>query len=437
MRVWLVQATEPMPLPGLGNRLWRTWITGDLLVEEGHEVVRWSSTYCHSKKHFLAKGGEVLQINPRYQVRFLEGLGYQKHISLQRLRDHRHVAREFRKAIAHQPPPDIILASFPQIEICAEAIRYGGERNIPVVVDVRDQWPDLFYDAFPSSLRGLIQLLCTPIRKEVTTIFRNATAITGNAQEAVEWGLRYGGRPRSEYDRSFPMAYAEMTFTPQEIQEAEMFWRQYPQVNDPERFVIAYTGAIGQTLDFETILEAARRLNSQPVQFVLCGAGDALKEFQEQARNAPNVLFTGWVEAAKIQWLLRRANLGLVPYKDLDNFTQGITNKPIEYLSHALPLLTTQQRGSLREALEANHCGIYYRSGQPEELAARVSEMLAAPDQRERLACNARALYERDFSAHKVYRGFVDLLEALHQRRAGYMAPAPGQSRRDERTDTD
>ena len=48
--------------------------------------------------------------------------------------------------------PDIIVVSLPTIEFSYEACRYGEKNNVPVIVDVRDLWPD----SFKQNSRGVL-----------------------------------------------------------------------------------------------------------------------------------------------------------------------------------------------------------------------------------------------------------------------------------------
>ena len=63
------------------------------------------------------------------------------------------------------PRPDLILCSYPTIELSVEAVRYGRTHGIPVVLDVRDLWPDIVLDLLPTILRS-------PGRVALTRLFR-------------------------------------------------------------------------------------------------------------------------------------------------------------------------------------------------------------------------------------------------------------------------
>lgn len=88
----------------------------------------------------------------------MHGPGYSKNVSLSRVRHNRILARTFQKQICQsQPQPDVLFACLPIPELAEKATLYGQERQIPVIVDVRDEWPDLYLTVFPPRLHALVR----------------------------------------------------------------------------------------------------------------------------------------------------------------------------------------------------------------------------------------------------------------------------------------
>nr|MZG82429.1 glycosyltransferase WbuB [Photobacterium lucens] len=59
MNIWLVMSGEPLSLHG--ERPHRVGILSEMLVEKGHHVTWWTTTFDHQKKDFLFK--ETTEIN--------------------------------------------------------------------------------------------------------------------------------------------------------------------------------------------------------------------------------------------------------------------------------------------------------------------------------------------------------------------------------------
>ena len=50
-------------------------------------------------------------------------------------------------------PPDVAFIGYPPIEIAAVMTRWLTQKNVPCMLDVKDQWPTIFIDALPQLLQ--------------------------------------------------------------------------------------------------------------------------------------------------------------------------------------------------------------------------------------------------------------------------------------------
>lgn len=412
-KIWLLQTWEPNPVDDPQARPWRTGMLANHLVKSGHEVTWWASAFAHNLKSFRGGDAQDFEISERFTVKTIPALGYEKHVSFQRLRDHRFVAKSWLNRVKDQEKPDLIIASYPTIELCAVAVEWAGEQGVPIIVDIRDQYPDLYWENAPSISRWAVKLCCRGTQAKAREIFRMANAITGNGPDVVKWGLAYGGRPQTPVDRDFPMSYEVPRIDPVEERDAEDFWNNQ-MVNFPEdAVIIAYTGMIGQTIDLAPIWYVAKRFASDSrVQFVFAGGGDALEGARREASEFGNVHFTGWLDSVKIHTLLKRAHIGLVPYRSRANFETGITNKPVEYLAHGLPILTSLQRGPLVEMIKEHQCGWTYENGDPEELGNMIHDIVDKGSFNQ-MVKPALHLFESKFHPDAVYGGWMELIERV------------------------
>ena len=157
MRIWLIQRSEPTPHDNDGKqRLMRTGILSNELSKRGHEVVWWTSTFDHYNRKHRFETDQELTVNSDYLIQYLKGCGYKKNVSLSRIIDNNLVAKKFKiKAKKTLYKPDIILSSIPTAELSLEAVRFGKKNNIPVVLDIRDMWPDVFFDILPDICRKI------------------------------------------------------------------------------------------------------------------------------------------------------------------------------------------------------------------------------------------------------------------------------------------
>jgi len=413
MRVWLINTDEPLPIDGENVRLRRVGILADYLAKQGHDVAWWTSTLDHWHKVQRFSRDTALTLDNGCRVHVLHAVGYRKNISLSRLLNHRLVARKFTRLAEKDLPPDAILCSYPTLDTSVAAVEYGRRANVPVVLDIRDLWPDIFLELAPARTRGLARLVLSPMFSQARRACSGAFAITGNSPAFVDFGLAYSGRERTDFDRDFPFGYNVCVFDSETRSQAVAFWEKLGVREGTGAPIVCFFGSIGHQFDFATVIEAARRIQPlRETQFILCGKGDLLEKYRKEARDLPNVIFPGWIDASQIWVLMEMSQFALAPYKDGQNYEGNLTNKPIEYLAGGLPILTSSKQGALRNLLEEHGCGVSYE-GQSEKLVELVCQLSDHRERHNKMVQNARKLFESRFVASRVYGEMIDYLERI------------------------
>lgn len=413
MKVWLVTIGEPLPTDLGSPRLLRAGLLAGVLADLGHEVVWWTSAFDHISKSHRAPADMRVRQRVGLELRLLHGPGYRRNLSLARIRDHRVLARRFSDLAPREPRPDIILASFPAIELCLAAARYGRAHGVPVVLDVRDLWPDIFLDYIPRALRFPGRLALAPLFSETAEAFRLASAVTGITQPFVEWGLKQAGRAGTTLDRDFPMGYPAASPEAESVVEARHWWRQQYGIEPGREMLVVFFGSFGRQVDLATVLDAARRVRGKDIRFVLCGTGERLAESRRQASGLDHVVLPGWVDAPRIRALMAIAHVGLAPYFARDDFLASYPNKVLEYLSSGLPVLSAID-GLVGTLVEQEGCGLCYSAEHPAaRLAELIGELRNAPERLREMSDNARRVFALRFSAERVYADMASYLELV------------------------
>jgi glycosyltransferase involved in cell wall biosynthesis len=404
MRIWLVKIGEPVPIgPEAVDRVHRTGYLAQFLAARDHQVIWWTSSFDHYRKRHISDQ-RTIHLADNLEIRLLRGCGYSRNVGLERLVDHALIARKFRKAIIAEPQPDIIVTALPTVDLCLASLAYGRRKNVPVVLDMRDMWPDIFVDAVPSMLRGAACPLLAPFFWQARYACAHATAITGITEAFVEWGLARGGRKRSLLDRAFPFAYPPTQPCLGALQGAATFWDNLGVPAGSERLVVSFVGNLSRQLDVAHFMEAARMLNEsgRGVQFVVCGAGERLEEYRRAAAAVPGMLFPGWIDAAKIHVLLQRSHVGIDPLPDRYDFLATINNKAVEYLSAGVPVVSSPRHGVLYELLAREGCGLSYATGDACDLANVLAAIHDGRDTLAQMSIRTRKVFEQQFAAEKV-----------------------------------
>lgn len=418
MRVWLITVGEPLPVDQTGDRPYRTGLLARFLTAGGHDVTWWSSTLDHIRKRQRAAQSVGLDVEPGLKLILLHGKPYRRNVSIARVRNHVDIAREFERLAPAEPRPDIILCSLPTLELADAATEFGQARAIPVVLDVRDLWPDIFVDLLPFVPAVLMRQLLRPMFGIARRACARATAITGVSPGFVRWGIRNTGRHATPLDRAFAMGYSS---TPPDAAARATAGERWSRLGLGDGLLnVCYFGTMARQFELDTVILAARRLEEErcAIRFILCGDGESRGKYEKLAAGLRSVVFPGWINQAEIWTLMRQCRLALAPYIDSPNYAENLPNKPIEYLSAGLPIVSSM-RGYLERLLAENRIGVTYRNGDAQALARSLSQLSRDPVALDAMSKNARELYEREFRAETVYPNLVHYLEEIARQRAG------------------
>lgn len=406
MNVWLLKDGEHLPVQA-GARKMRTWLLAEELARRGHQVTWWSSTHSHQRKALLFDADRDVHVAPGFRLKLLHAGAYRRNRSLRRLAHHARLAAAFRHASAREPEPDVVVAAFPTIELAREAVVYARARRVPVIVDIRDPWPDTLLDQAPRALRPLARIALGPLEARALESFRGSNSLVACSQGFLDWGLRKAGMTRRPVDRVFYLGNAGPgAAAPPTARMAELAKRLEGKV------VVSFVGSFGHVYELGLVCEAAKALEDEGIDrlhIVLAGDGEQAKAVTAAAGTLGNLSAPGWLTADEADHLLRMSHVGLAPIRQNPGC---VPNKIFEYAAAGLPILSSLE-GETADILSRYGSGITYPPG---ELAALVDELkrLAADAALRRvLAGNASAMFEREFLASRIYGDYADHVESL------------------------
>ena len=410
MKVWIVFAGETLPMD-YATRQWRYGILAEALAERGHSVTRWAPTFNHSHKKQRYETDYTYKVNKNYKIELLYNRGYKHNIGFMRLLSYIQLAYSFQWRIKKEKPPEVIISGMPTPELCSISIRYGQQNNIPVIVDVRDLWPDIFLNLVPPAWRLIGKIALIPMRGRNRKIFTEADGIIGISETYLAWALKYAGRPIADIDKTFPLGYEKIELSKDQLQFE--ISRLINKGLDPHKTICSFLGSFGATYDLETVIQAAKLIaerGESHIQFILCGTGEKLNALKQKAKGLENVLFPGWISQSTIGGLLHLSSVGLVPY--VQNAPQRLPNKPFEYFSGGLAVVSSLQ-GELGVLLKDYRCGITYGAGNANELANGIIELCTNSELLSEMRRNAYALYRDRYTVDHIYPEMVRYIEYM------------------------
>lgn len=408
LKIWLVTIGEPIEKFEPDARPWRTALLARVLGDRGHDVLWWSSTFDHSsKRHYVASVSDYFYLGIRYIL--LHGVAYKTNVSVARLINHFQLARSFSRLAEREAVPDLIVCSFPPIELSHAVVAYGASRNVPVILDVRDLWPDVFLQVIPKKLQAVGKFMLAPYFHMTRVALSRAAGFVAVSEGYLNWALSYADRLMGECDATFALGYQRRQIPEADLSRALSDLQQFG-VGSGKR-ICWFIGSFGRSIDLAPVIEAAGLLEQQgltDVQFVFSGSGEREEYWRRTSASQRNIIFTGWVDSAKLAALGSKACIGLQPYRA--GASQGLANKLYEYLSFGIPTISSLQ-GENARFLAKHGCGLTYEAGNAESLVAALRDILGSPQRLAEMNTNARETFSTHCCAEVIYTRYAEHLE--------------------------
>jgi len=396
LTIWQITIGEPIPSDG--DRLHRAGQMCEWLSEAGHDVTFFNSTFYHQKRIQRFSKTTQFKITDKLTVVCLFARAYERSISPGRFLSHIDAAKSFKLWLKeNNTAPDIIIASYPVAELCSVANDLGRRNSIPVIVDCRDFWPDIFVEVLPKKFRFLSKLIFLPFEMQLRKVLKQATVISGHTESAMNWGLRKAGRKAQFLDFHFPFTYPKTNVV---LSNSEAHAEE--KDSSSQCMVICFVGTLSHRSGLEKFIELIGRINKVlPGKMCLkiAGVGPYQKHLQELAHeHSSPVEFLGWLDYAKINLLMANSDFGLLPY-DLQDFELSLPNKFVEYLSGGLPIISCTD-GEVRKFIEQHNVGVWSHNDRHSIETALINLEQAKICLR---SSHIKSVYETYFSPEHVY----------------------------------
>ena len=402
MKIWLLQASEILPL-NKNSRLMRMGLLGDELSKNKNNEITWfSSTFDHFKKIQLFDKNVDIDVKSNYHLKLIYAMGYKKNISISRIINHKLLGIRLKKMIKNMEKPDIIFASFPTIEFAEEAVKYGKKYHIPVIVDVRDLWPDIF----EHNLNGILKLMAWPyikyLDKKTKYILRECYKIVSISDLMLDWSLKKGLRKKTSLDKSFYLGYMKQNC------KVEGKVKNIQHLFKNNQFNICFFATINNQFNYKLIADLAKSLENDDTNIIVCGNGPNYHELVDLCNGMTNVKLQGWCDINTLSYILNNSNFGLAPYKDTFDFRMSVSNKFCEYLSYGLPVILTC--GGYMEGI-INQKDVGVASLDVNKIREYILKLKSDDKLYKKISSNAEKLYNSEFNAEKIYPEMVKYLE--------------------------
>ena len=301
---------------------------------------------------------------------------------------------------------EIIMGTSPPIFQAFSAWLVAFLRRKPFLLEVRDLWPEFIVSMGVFNNPILIKLA----RMLEMFLYKRATHILVNSP-AYKTYIEEKGIPAKKI--TFIPYGADIQMFHPELDGSHM--RQ--ELNLQDKFLVLYTGALGQANDIYTILRAASHLKEEEeIQFVLFGDGKERPKLQVEAQKLQlnNLLFAGVRPKHQIPAIIASADVCLAILQDIPMFRTTYPNKVFDYMAAGKPTILVID-GVIRKVIEESQAGVYVAPGDDRQLADTILALSSQPNRIQAMGTNARSYLEKHLDRQVMLEKTRDLFLRLRQ----------------------
>jgi glycosyltransferase involved in cell wall biosynthesis len=384
------------------------------LARRGHHVTWWACDFSHQTRSFIGAPNARVE-SDGVSIVLVHGTGYRRNVGLRRLRHVAVHARSLARLVEHEQPPQVIVSAMPTTDACMVVTEFAGRNGIPVIIDVRDEWPEDYIRWLPRLARPLGRLALMPKFGELSRVCRAATSLTSVTERQLMYGLKHAGRDRAANDAVFYTGARRTPIDSELVSTQVAQWRARG-LRDTD-FICVFTGTMSPSRPLGPLITATTRLAGRmPLKLVLAGQGDYEAQYRGQANGSPAVIFTGWVDAVQMAALHEIANVLLAPYSPDYGFS--MPTKIFDYLAAGRPMLSSCP-GEAEELVRREGVGLQVRVDDVPGIEDALTQLHKDPEGCRRMGKRARVLFERQFALEGILERYADHIERIAAQREG------------------
>lgn len=269
----------------------------------------------------------------------------------------------------------------------------------PVILDIHDIVPEFYASKFKVDERSLIFRLLV-VMERLSIAYSNFVIVSNHLWE------------KKLTERSVPH---EKCTTIINYPDVSIFYRRPQTSNRKNEFLMCYPGTLNRHQGLQVAIRAMALLQHKApnVKFLIIGDGpdrEKLKTMVQQERLEDRVAIQGFVPLETIAETMAGVNLGVVP-KLKDSFgNEAFSTKIMEFMAMGVPVVASDTR--IDKYYFNDDLVQFFESGNAEDLADKILDLVNDSAKRSLLCANARAYIERNnWDVRK--NEYLDLVDRL------------------------
>lgn len=328
------------------------------LVGKGYEVTIFTSSYLHysdkqvdtfGKKYFIERNDNFIST---IYLKTPNGNGNGLKRILNMVFFYINFCKNVKNMYTVLGKPSVVIASTPHLLSPLAGIFLKEKLHIPLITEVRDFWPEVFFLNGTINKNGLLGKILLKYEKWV---YMQSDAIIFLKPNDTSYLTDQNWLEEIELKKCFyinnGVNLEEFNFN---IKNNNYFDKH---LDDENLIKIVYTGAVRNVNDVSKLVRIAKNINIENVKLIIFGDGNELETLKLQANNCNNIIFKGRIEKKFIPSILSKATYNLLHYSETNyNWSRGnSSNKLFEYFASGKPVISTIDFS--HNLITINNCG--------------------------------------------------------------------------------
>lgn len=309
-------------------------------------------------------------------------------------------------------PLDVIIASSTYPLDVFPAHHLAQKVRARLIFEVHDLWPlSLIELGHMSPLHPLIMLM----QWAENFAYRHAERVVSMLPKAIDHMVEHGMDP------------GKFVYIPNGI-DVEEWENDTGQIPDEHRtvltslkragkFMVGYAGAHGLANGLDSLVEAAARIVSEEVAFVLVGQGPQKEDLREKAsqHQLTNIVFLPPITRESIPALLNYLDALYIGLKKEPLFRFGVSpNKLMDYMMAAKPIIYAIEAGN--DPVAESGCGISIPPENPDAVVEAVTRLMKISEsERAKMGSKGRDYVMANNDYRVLARTFLDAISKEHR----------------------
>lgn len=188
-------------------------------------------------------------------------------------------------------------------------------------------------------------------------------------------------------------------------------------INKPDNEIwIGYVGTLGHSYDLSIVFEALEQIKIEKkinnVKFIVMGDGPLKSKFEAYAISKNiDAKFLGRLPYAQMVGILGVCDIAINPI--IKGAAASIINKHGDYAAAGLPVINTQESIEYRKLVDTYKMGLNCNNNDSDDLAKKITLLLANEDLRITMGKNSRRLAEELFDRRITYMSILQVIEKI------------------------